>query len=123
MCETLKVFASRYYDWRGRPPSKRAKVNAVLREHIRQAHRASDETYGMPRICAELAGTGVTASRKRIARLLRGIGIQGVCVLICNTAGVSQCSEMKQPAAPGAPGCGLLLQAAPRCLIQPRCGS
>ena len=119
----LKVSASGYYDWRYRPPSKRAQVNAVLREHIRQAHRASDETYGMPRISAELAGTGVTASRKRIARFMRGIRIQGVCMLICNTAGVSPCSEMKQPAAPGVLGPGLARQAAPRCLIQPRWGS
>lgn len=44
----------------------------VLSEHIRRAHRASDETYGMPRIRAELADTGV------IARLMRAMRIQGV---------------------------------------------
>ena len=32
----------------------------------------------MPRIRAELADTGIIASRKRIARLLRVMGIQGV---------------------------------------------
>ena len=44
----------------------------VLSEHIRRTHRASDETYGMPRIRAELADTGV------IARLMRAMRIQGV---------------------------------------------
>ena len=53
LCETLKVSTSGYYDWRDRPLSKRAQANAVLREHIRRAHLASDETYGMPRIRAK----------------------------------------------------------------------
>ena len=50
----------------------------VLSESIRQAHRASDETYGIPRIRAKLADTGVIASRKRIARLMRMMRLQGV---------------------------------------------
>ena len=49
-----------------------------MSEHIRRAHLASDETYGMPRIRAELADMGIVASRKRLARLLRAMGIQGV---------------------------------------------
>ena len=78
LCETLKVSTSGYYDWRDRPLSERARANVDLREHIHRAHLASDETYGMPRIRAELADTGVIASRKRIARLMRAMGIQGV---------------------------------------------
>jgi hypothetical protein len=31
----------------------------------------NDETYGMPRFRAELADCGITASRKRIAALMR----------------------------------------------------
>ena len=50
---------------------ERDKANATLTACIRQAHQASDETYGMPRIRAELADAGVVASRKRIARLMR----------------------------------------------------
>ena len=78
LCETLKVSTSGYYDWRDRPLSKRAKANVSLCECIVQAHQASDKTYGMPRIRAELAGAGVTASRKRIAHLMRRMHIQGV---------------------------------------------
>ena len=77
-CEMLKVSTSGYYDWRDRPLNKRAQANRVLREHIRRAHLASDETYGMPRIRAELADADIHASRKRIARLMRAMGIQGV---------------------------------------------
>jgi putative transposase len=77
-CEMLGVSTSGYYDWLHRQPSPRAKANATLLERIREAHRASDETYGMPRIRAELADAGVTASRKRIARLMRDNHLQGV---------------------------------------------
>ena len=78
LCETLQVSTSGYYDWRDRLLSKQAQANIELSEHIRQAHRTSDQTYGMPRIRAELADTGIIASRKRIARLMRAMGIQGV---------------------------------------------
>ena len=78
LCETLKVSTSGYYDWRDRPPSKRAQANIVLSELIGQTHRASDQTYGMLRIRAELADTGVIASRKRIACLMQAMRIQGV---------------------------------------------
>ena len=78
LCETLKVSTSGYYDWRDRPASKRGQANSVLSESIRRVHRASDQTYGMPRIRAELADAGVNASRKRIARLMRAMGLQGV---------------------------------------------
>ena len=50
----------------------------ILSERIVQTHQASDETYGMPRIRAELADAGVHASRKRIAALMRAMHIQGV---------------------------------------------
>ena len=60
------------------PRAKRAKANVSLCERIVQAHQASDETYGMPRIRAELADAGVHASRKRIAALMRAMHIQGV---------------------------------------------
>ena len=77
LCETLKVSTSGYYEWRNRPISKRAQANTALSKQIRRAHRASDETYGMLPIRAELADTGI-ASRKRISRLMRGIRIQGM---------------------------------------------
>lgn len=67
MCKTLQVSASGYYDWQGRPPSQREQANTALTAQIRQAFVASDETYGMPRIRAELLDEGIVASRKRIA--------------------------------------------------------
>lgn len=77
-CETLRVSTSGYYDWLDRRPSKRTQANVSLLQSIRDAHLASDETYGMPRIRSELADTGITASRKRIARLMRDNDLHGV---------------------------------------------
>jgi len=52
--------------------------NIVLTERIRQIHAESDQTYGMPRVRAELRDRGVTVSRQRVARLMRRAGLQGV---------------------------------------------
>ena len=78
MCNTLKVSSSGYYGWRDRAPSARAVANHALTERICEVYHASDETYGMPRIRAELRDAGVVASRKRIARLMRKAGLRGV---------------------------------------------
>ena len=78
MCNTLNVSASGYYGWRGRAPSARAVANDTLIEQIREVYIASDETYGMPRVRAELLDQGVVASRKRIARLMRQAKLHGV---------------------------------------------
>ena len=57
---------------------QRQQANVALTAQIRQAFVTSDETYGMPRIRAELQDVGVMASRKRIARLMRQAQIRGV---------------------------------------------
>jgi putative transposase len=57
---------------------KRSTANITLVNQIKEAHAMSDETYGMPRIRAELADLGVVASRKRIAALMRANAIAGV---------------------------------------------
>jgi putative transposase len=77
-CQVLGVSTSGYYDWLDRAPSKRAQANSALLQSICTAHQASDETYGMPRIRAELMDQGMVAGRKRIARLMRDNHIQGV---------------------------------------------
>ena len=74
----LNVSTSGFYGWHERPPSARAQANATLLQSIRAAHQASDETYGMPRIRAELADQGTTASRIRIASLMRQARLRGV---------------------------------------------
>ena len=78
MCRTLHVSPSGYYGWRERAPSRHALDDAALIERIRRIHAASDATYGMPRVRAELLDEGVRVSRKRVARLMRRAGLRGV---------------------------------------------
>jgi hypothetical protein len=52
LCRLLGVSRSGYYAWRIRPPSERARFDAVLSEKIETIHRNSRATYGAPRIHA-----------------------------------------------------------------------
>ena len=78
MCRVLGVSASGFYAWRDRAPSQRSITNAVMTERIRQIHQDSYESYGMPRVRAELIEQGVCISRQRVARLMRQAGIHGI---------------------------------------------
>jgi putative transposase len=78
MCRVLDVSSSGYYAWRVRPLSERARWDAELLERIRKIHKQSRGTYGVPRVHAELIAQRVRVSRKRIARLMRAAGLEGV---------------------------------------------
>ncbi len=78
MCRILGVSHSGFYDWQHRGPSKRAIADAVLSQRIRTIHADSRQTYGMPRIRAELAEHGVRVGGKRIARLMCAAKLRGV---------------------------------------------
>jgi putative transposase len=73
----LGVSRSGYYAWRSRPPSERARFDAVLSEKIETIHRNSRATYGAPRVHAELMAIGIRCSRKRVARLMRRARLRG----------------------------------------------
>jgi len=78
MCRVLGVSTSGYYAWLGREPSERAVRDEALTRRIKAVHEHSRGTYGAPRIHAELAEEGVHIGKKRIARLMRKAGIEGV---------------------------------------------
>jgi putative transposase len=78
-CRVLNVSRSGYYDWLGRPDSLRAQENELLLKQIRDIHKESRFTYGSPRVHAELTlGLGLPVNLKRVARLMREAGIQGL---------------------------------------------
>jgi putative transposase len=77
MCRMLGVSRSGYYDWKDRPPSNRSRENAALTGKIREIHHRSRETYGSPRVHAELRALGMRCSRKRVERLMRQAGLRG----------------------------------------------
>jgi transposase InsO family protein len=75
MCEALGVSRSGYYAWAGRPESARAAEDRAVAAEIRAAHEASRGRYGSPRVHAELRAHGRRVGRKRVARLMRGMGL------------------------------------------------
>jgi putative transposase len=77
LCKIVGVSKSGYYAWKSRPPSKRSREDAALTEKIREVHRRSRETYGYPRVHAELRAVGVRCGRGRVARLMRTAGLRG----------------------------------------------
>jgi len=77
LCETLGVSRSGYYDWLRRGPSARVIEDAGLAEEIGRIHRESRETYGSPRVAAELRARGRRIGRNRVARLMRVEGLYG----------------------------------------------
>jgi putative transposase len=78
MCEALGVSPSGFYAWRERAPSARAKQDAELTVSIHRIHAESRSTYGVPRVHAVLAADGAHVGRKRVARLMRAAGLEGV---------------------------------------------
>jgi putative transposase len=78
LCRALGVSPSGYYAWCARPASARATADAALSAQIRAIHDRSRGTYGERRIHAELVELDVQVGRKRIARLMRAMGLAGV---------------------------------------------
>lgn len=78
ICRVLEVSASGYYAWLVRPRSQRAKGDEILTARIRAFWERSRCTYGMPRLHADLKDEGERVSPKRVARLMREAGIEGV---------------------------------------------
>jgi putative transposase len=78
MCRTLGVSPSGFWAWAKRPPSTRALADEALTATIREIHKDSRGTYGIPRVHAELRFGGTRCSRKRVARLMRAAGLEGV---------------------------------------------
>ncbi len=75
MCRVLGVSRSGYYAFCRRRPSRRALANVRILEEIRRVHRENHQTYGSPRVHAELKARGIACGRHRVGRLMRTAGI------------------------------------------------
>jgi putative transposase len=79
ICRALGVTRAGYHAYKTRPASRRSLEDAHLKELIEKAYADSHQTYGAPRIHAELVlAYGISISRKRVARLMRELDIIGV---------------------------------------------
>ncbi|MBV7652719.1 IS3 family transposase [Streptomyces albidoflavus] len=81
LCRILGVARSSFYYWQRTAADRAARqvADARLAARIRAVHRESDGTYGAPRITAELREeTGVAVNHKRVVRIMRASGVEGV---------------------------------------------
>lgn len=76
-CELFCVSRSAYYEWEKKDASRRELGDADLGEQIRRIHKKSRQTYGAPRVHWALRQQGERCSRKRVARLMRQLGLVG----------------------------------------------
>jgi putative transposase len=78
MCRVLEVSRSGFHAWAARAPSARAIADLALIGRIAEIHRDSLNTYGSPRVHAELRlEDGVRVGRKRVERLMREARLSG----------------------------------------------
>ena len=75
LCAALNATRSGYHAWVARLPGPRAQADAGLLPLIQQAHQASRQTYGSPRIRTWLRQRGECCGRRRIGRLMRAAGL------------------------------------------------
>lgn len=77
LCEMLRVSRSGYYKWKRAGPSLREQGDTALLAKVAEAHCRSRRTYGAPRVMRELRAQGLRTSKRRCARLLKALGLQG----------------------------------------------
>lgn len=78
LCRVLEVSRSGFYAWLARKPSARDLEDEQLRPKVVKAFETGRGTYGSPRVRDELVDQGFEIGRKRVARLMRELGLQGV---------------------------------------------
>ena len=79
MCVVLKVSRSGFYAWCRRPEFSRVALDQPLLAAIQVSHQRSRKRYGSPRILSDLRASGMTVNKKRVERVMRVNGLQGVC--------------------------------------------
>ena len=79
MARLLEVSRSGFYAWAKREPSKRAVRNERIEQKVTWFHGESDEVSGSPKILADLREDGEKISRKTVAKVMRKLGLKGIC--------------------------------------------
>jgi len=78
LCAAFEVERSGYYTWETAPGSQRAQTDARLTEQIKTVHVQHKGRYGAPRIQDALCKRGQRHGVKRIARLMKAAGLEGL---------------------------------------------
>jgi transposase InsO family protein len=99
LCRILAVSRSGFYRWIAGEPARQARAAAedILAAQIATVHAASGQTYGSPRVTAELREQGIQVNRKRVERIMRRRGVIG------RHQRRRKRTTIPDPAAPGVP--------------------
>jgi putative transposase len=76
-CRVLAVSRSGYYRWLHASPSVRALADSVLAAEVTEVFHEHRGRYGAPRIRRALRRRGARPSKKRVARVMRALGLRG----------------------------------------------
>ncbi len=76
MCRLLSVSRSGYYSWKNRPFSGRDQANQELLTEIKRVFEDEKSRPGSPRISRRLQEEGKSASRHRVAKLMKDNGLR-----------------------------------------------
>ena len=76
LCGALGVSKSSFYAWMNRPKSKREQDNETISSDIQTIHKRSRHIYGILKITESLKFKGYRMNHKRVARLMRSLGIK-----------------------------------------------
>lgn len=76
-CRVLQVSRSGYYQWLHGAPSARSIDDAVLAAEIKEVFHEHRGRYGAPRVRRALRRRGARPSKKRVARVMRALGLRG----------------------------------------------
>lgn len=78
-CRMLSVAPSGYFYWRSKPPTIRELRQSQLADLVSDIHRASNGTYGVRRVTAELRlGFGLMVNHKAVEATMRRLGLRGL---------------------------------------------
>jgi putative transposase len=75
MCRVLEVAVSGFYSWKKRKPGPRHQEDERLSHIITQSFHDGRSVYGSPRVHAAMKRQGIRCGRKRVARLMRQLGL------------------------------------------------
>lgn len=76
-CRVLRVSRSGYYKWLQREPSERSFEDVALAAEVKEVFHEHRGRYGAPRIRRALRRRGPRPSKKRVARVMRNLGLRG----------------------------------------------
>ena len=76
MCRVFEVSRQGYYAYLTRQAAKRP-VEVELQAQVKQAYAEGRGAYGSPRVVEALRQKGVPASKRRVERTMRALGLQG----------------------------------------------